>query len=223
VSQINKSWGDRVAPKHRISNGFPLTNLRSHLAEDGMKIKMPIVVSVCGIGIAIMGYIMPVYIEIIKPYADYILYFAICLVLGPWLLLLYSFLKNKIHTSTKLTATIITNNPDLFKDLNETALKKHISFFVGRCPYKDTIDNIQLHKSVNKKYQIIVTGKDTSKFEKMKQYWNTNIAQLLNEDFKEVYKSNPVDNLEDDWGILVVDPSTNIPNDFRSKEKWILH
>ncbi len=45
----------------------------------------------------------------------------------------------------------------------------------------------------------------------------------MNEDFKEVYKSNPVDNLEDDWGILVVDPSTNIPNDFRSKEKWILH
>ena len=90
--------GDRVAPEYLISNGFALTNLQSHLAEDGMKIKIPIVVSVSGIGIGIMGYITPVYIEIIKPYSGYILYFAICLVLGPWLLLLYSFLKNKICT-----------------------------------------------------------------------------------------------------------------------------
>ena len=74
-----------------------------------MKIKIPIVVSVSGIGIGIMGYITPVYIEIIKPYSGYILYFAICLVLGPWLLLLYSFLKNKIHTSTKLTATRLSS------------------------------------------------------------------------------------------------------------------
>lgn len=115
------------------------------------------------------------------------------------------------------------NDHALFPALNESALKKHISFYVEGLPYKDVIDNIQLHKSTSKKYQIIVKCKDTSRFESLKSAWNANIGDLFNEDFKEVYSTSPANNIEDDWGSLIVDPSTNIPNYFKSKEKWTLH
>ena len=51
--------------------------------------------NISGIGVAITGTIMPTYIELIKPYADYILALGISLIVSPWLLTLVDFIRDK--------------------------------------------------------------------------------------------------------------------------------
>ena len=60
-----------------------------------MKFWATIALSVTGFGIATLGVIMPFYIEDIRPYAMYILWFGIFLTVGPWVAMLTYFLKNK--------------------------------------------------------------------------------------------------------------------------------
>ena len=66
-----------------------------------------------------------------------------------------------------------TNDPAFFPALNESALKKHIALTASHCHYENVIDKIFLFEGTPNKYQIIVIGKDTKDFGKMKQYWDT--------------------------------------------------
>ena len=50
--------------------------------------------TISGIGVAITGIIMPLYIEFIKPYAGYILAFGLFLSIAPWVLVLINFFRN---------------------------------------------------------------------------------------------------------------------------------
>jgi len=59
------------------------------------KLRVSVASSISGAGITILRIIMPIYIEFIRPYADYILAFAISLIISPWLLMFVDFLKNK--------------------------------------------------------------------------------------------------------------------------------
>ena len=46
-------------------------------------------------GVTVLGFIMPVYIETIRPYANYILAIGISLIISPWILTLKDSLTNK--------------------------------------------------------------------------------------------------------------------------------
>ncbi len=95
--------------------------------------KKPVATGISGFGLIIIGYISPIYLEFIKPYANYILWLGICLIVSPWLLSLFGSIRNKIrnsHTTTDLSDTIQINNPDDFPSLNMSALKRHISLII---------------------------------------------------------------------------------------------
>ena len=53
------------------------------------------VLNISGVGFAITSIIMPAYIEIIEPYAGYILAFGLSLIIAPWVLVLVDFYRNK--------------------------------------------------------------------------------------------------------------------------------
>ena len=59
------------------------------------KLWISVVLSISGLGVTIVGVVLPIYIDFIRPYAHYILAFGIFLIVGPWLLMFVYFLKKK--------------------------------------------------------------------------------------------------------------------------------
>ena len=117
-----------------------------------------------------------------------------------------------------------TNDSNLFPLLNESALKKHIASAASHCHYKEVIENIFLFEGTPNRYQIVVIGKDTKDFGKMKEYWDTAPERLFEDHFKEVYLKEPDYNIWADWGIIVMGSLDDMPDDFIVKKyKWHLY
>jgi len=55
------------------------------------------IASMSGFGCAAAGVVMPNYMEILRPYSDYILFFGLCFAFGPWLLWGYVTVRDRHH------------------------------------------------------------------------------------------------------------------------------
>jgi len=116
------------------------------------------------------------------------------------------------------------NNPDLFPALNETALKKHIALASSHCPFEKGINHIYLFEGTPFRYQLVVIGKDTKKFDGVKNYWDRSLNDIFEEHFKEVYHKEPERNFLTDWNVIVISSLNEIPDDLALKKfKWVLY
>ena len=100
-----------------------------------------VALSITGFGVAVLGAIMPFYIEAIRPYANYILAVGIVLIIGPWLLMLVYSLKNKKTKETEVTesSTIIQPKNAIKSLLKDThSLYNNTGLFIQSC-YNDSV------------------------------------------------------------------------------------
>ena len=116
------------------------------------------------------------------------------------------------------------NNSDLFPELNETALKKHIALASSHCPFEKVIKQIYLFEGTPFRYQIVVIGKDTKDFDGMKRYWEFDLKQLFEKHFSEIYRKEPSQNFWNDWDIIVAESLDEIADNLILKNhKWIIY
>lgn len=129
---------------------------------------------------------------------------------------------------------IIINNPDLFPDLNETALKKQIAVKAQECPNNHLIEHISLCQGGGNSpfiYHIVVEINPSNGLEAVKRFWDREAPDLFDENFIEVYRERPSVTFRynkgafwSDWNILVVDSLHEVSNDLALKEfKWVLY
>ena len=100
-----------------------------------MKFWIPVAISIVGFGATILGGIMPFYIEAIRPFANYILAISITLMVGPLLLILFFYLKNK-NTKTVEVTEPSTAIKSLLSDTH--SLYNNTGLFIKSC-YTDSV------------------------------------------------------------------------------------
>ena len=116
------------------------------------------------------------------------------------------------------------NNPDLFPDLNETALKKHIALVASHSNFEKAIKNVYLFDGTPFRYQIVVIGKNTKDFDGINDYWDRTPSDLFEKHFEEIYRKEPVSNYWRDWNVIVVKSLNEMPDDLiLKKHKWTLY
>ena len=133
------------------------------------------------------------------------------------------FKKEDIEQFIQLQSTA-TNDPDLFPNLNETTLKKHIALASSHCPFEKDINHIYLFEGTPFRHQLVVIGKNTKDFDGVKNYWDRSPSDIFENHFKEVYQEEPERNYWKNWNVIVVSSLNEIPDDLALKKfKWVLY
>lgn len=103
-----------------------------------MKLAVTIGLSLTGCGFSVIGSAMTFYIESLKPYASYIFYFGVALILCPWLFLGLLYIRKREKGLLDLPQTIHINDPNIF-NLNESALKRWASNLANHYNHLDMV------------------------------------------------------------------------------------
>ncbi|MBU4286832.1 MAG: hypothetical protein KKI12_01505 [Proteobacteria bacterium] len=138
------------------------------------------------------------------------------------------------HTTIAEITSQETNNPDLFPDLNETALKKQIAVKVQECPNNQLIKHISLCQGGGNSpfiYHIVVEINPSNGLEAVKRFWEREAPDLFGERFVEIYREEPnvtfryqAGSFWSDWNVLVVESLKEVPDDLALKKyKWLLY
>lgn len=138
------------------------------------------------------------------------------------------------------------NNPELFPELNETALKKEIAVLLDNRPFvpskdrsnlskeevekreplfNEVVEKISLYPGPYKRYQLIAEiPKDHALFSNVENFLNKEFKELfLDPDFVNVYKIKPVDaDYKRDWGCMVINSGNPFDSIVTGKAHWIL-
>ena len=117
------------------------------------------------------------------------------------------------------------NNPNLFPDLNELTLKKHIALASSHCPFEKDIKHIYLFEGTPFRYQLVVVGKDNRRVDGIRKYWDRSPSDIFEDHFNEVYKKDPAGwYYWKDWNVIAVSSLNEIPNEIVLKRfKWVLY
>lgn len=142
---------------------------------------------------------------------------------GPISSLLGDYLPSSMNTAE--TTSQETNHPDLFPDLNETTLKKHIKKKITNTPFGEIISKISLYESNvhGFKYQLIVEAPEYHKgFSNIARNWET--ESPLEDDFSDIYRERPKDNYRTEWSCSVTDLEPQLQDTLVVKSaKWVLY
>ena len=116
------------------------------------------------------------------------------------------------------------NDPALFPDLNETALKKHVKMAVDDSPFPSDVKNIFLFNGSPFKYSLVVIVDATENSSKVGWWWDREAKDIFEDYFYEVYKNKPDRNYMNDWGTYVVRSLDDIEDGAILKYyKWLLY
>lgn len=124
------------------------------------------------------------------------------------------------------------NDPEIFPEINEKALKKHISLKLNECPSNETIKRIILYQGVVNHYQLVIEAQTIdSRYTNVQMFWEQDIHVLFGEHFMEVFRNkpnlvNPYQNgsFWNDWNCLVAGVNYPLPETLVDKKfKWVLY
>jgi len=138
--------------------------------------------------------------------------------------------KRKGIFAFKITGKILSlfhfNNPDIFPELNETALKELIKKKISNTPFREIISKIFLYRSNvhGFKYHLIVEAPEYHKgFENIKVNWDTTESPF-EDDFLYIYREKSKGNYRSEWTCSVTDLDPQLEDAMVVKSgKWELY
>jgi len=188
------------------------------------KLGVPVALSISGIGVGVLGIIMPIYIEAIKPWSNFILLLSLLLIFGPWLVMFVLSLRNKKGFKDPAL---------LFDEINDSKLKAHVLFKVKECPNSGLIKDICLYRGDEDlfKYNIVVRAKNIDGFKSIKGFWGKEAPYVFSENFYEVYMEKPLvtfphqdGSFWHDWNCRVISNTNELSKgDVDRESKWLLY